>query len=132
MFKAKAAFSGFSVDDLEKAKEFYTKILGLKVESGKMGLRLDLPGGGTVFIYPKGDHQPATFTILNFNVDNIDEAVAELTNRGVQFEHYEDGPKTDEKGIMRGRAKNMGPDIAWFKDPAGNILSVLEDGTDGA
>jgi catechol 2,3-dioxygenase-like lactoylglutathione lyase family enzyme len=128
MFKAKAAFSGFSVDDLEKAKEFYTKILGLKVESEKMGLRLHLPGGGTVFIYPKGDHQPATFTILNFSVDSIDEAVDELTNRGVQFEHYEDGAKTDEKGILRGRAKNMGPDIAWFKDPAGNILSVLEDG----
>ncbi|HXI91450.1 MAG TPA: VOC family protein [Blastocatellia bacterium] len=128
MFKAKAAFSGFSVDELEKAKEFYTKILGLKVDSGNMGLRLHLPGGGTVFIYPKGDHQPATFTILNFSVDNIDEAVDELSNRGVQFEHYEDGPKTDEKGIMRGRAKNMGPDIAWFKDPAGNILSVLEDG----
>ena len=128
MFKAKAAFSGFSVDDLEKAKKFYTEILGLKVESESMGLRLHLPGGGTVFIYPKGDHQPATFTILNFNVDNIDEAVDELTNRGVQFEHYEDGPKTDEKGILRGRAQNMGPDIAWFKDPAGNILSVLEDG----
>jgi catechol 2,3-dioxygenase-like lactoylglutathione lyase family enzyme len=132
MFKARAAFSGFSVDDLAKAKEFYTKILGLTVDSGGMGLRLHLPGGGTVFIYPKGDHQPATFTILNFNVDNIDEAVDELTNRGVQFEHYEDGPKTDEKGILRGRAQNMGPDIAWFKDPAGNILSVLEDGADGA
>src|SRR5258706_994678 len=132
MFKAKAAFSGFSVDELEKAREFYTKILGLKVDSGNMGLRLHLPGGGTVFIYPKGDHQPATFTILNFNVDNIDEAVDELSNRGVQFEHYKDGPKTDEKCILRGRAQNMGPDIAWFKDPAGNILSVLEDGTDGA
>jgi catechol 2,3-dioxygenase-like lactoylglutathione lyase family enzyme len=132
MFKAKAAFSGFSVDDLAKAKQFYTEILGLKLDSEEMGLRLHLPGGGTVFIYPKGDHQPATFTILNFNVANIDEAVDELTKRGVQFEHYEDGPKTDEKGILRGRAKNMGPDIAWFKDPAGNILSVLEDGTDGA
>jgi len=132
MFKAKAAFSGFSVDDLEKAKKFYTELLGLKVESESMGLSLHLPGGGNVFIYPKGDHQPATFTILNFSVDNIDEAVDELSNRGVQFEHYEDGPKTDEKGILRGRAQNMGPDIAWFKDPAGNILSVLQDGTDGA
>ena len=89
-------------------------------------MRLHLPGGGTVFAYPKDDHQPATFTILNFVVDSIDEAVDELTNRGVQFEHYEEGPKTDEKGILRGRALQMGPDIAWFKDPAGNILAVLQ------
>jgi catechol 2,3-dioxygenase-like lactoylglutathione lyase family enzyme len=127
MFKAKAAFSGFSVDDLAKTKEFYTKTLGLEVDDQGIGLRLHLPGGGTVFVYPKGDHQPATFTILNFEVDNIDEAVDELTTRGVQFEHYEDGPKTDEKGILRGLSQNMGPDIAWFKDPAGNILSVIED-----
>ncbi|SRR6266496_1533532 len=117
MFKARAAFSGFSVDDLAKAKEFYTEILRLKVDSESMGLRLQLPGGGIVFVYPKGDHQPATFTILNFEVDNIDEAVDELTNRGVRFEHYDAGPKTDEKGILRGRPQNMGPDIAWFKDP---------------
>jgi catechol 2,3-dioxygenase-like lactoylglutathione lyase family enzyme len=128
MFKAKAAFSGFSVDDLAKAKEFYTETLGLKVDDEGVGVRLHLPGGYTVFAYPKGDHQPATFTILNFKVDNIDEAVDELTNRGVQFEHYEDGPKTDEKGILRSREQNMGPDIAWFKDPAGNFLSVIEDG----
>ena len=82
----------------------------------------------SVFTYPKHDHQPATFTILNFEVDSIDAAVDELTKRGVQFEHYEDGLKTDEKGILRGRAQNMGPDIAWFKDPAGNILSVIETG----
>lgn len=129
MFKAKAAFSGFSVDDLAKAKEFYSGILGLKVDDEGVGIRLHLPGSAAVFAYPKGDHhQPATFTILNFRVDDIDEAVDELTNRGVQFEHYEDGPKTDEKGILRGRKQNMGPDIAWFKDPAGNILSVIEDG----
>ena len=127
MFKAKAAFSGFSVDDLAKAQEFYTAILGLTVDDEGMGLRLHLPGGGTVFAYPKQDHQPATFTILNFEVDNIDDAVDELTNRGVKFEHYKDGPKTDEKGILRGRAQKMGPDIAWFKDPAGNILSVLQN-----
>src|SRR5207244_6492525 len=127
MFKARAAFSGFSVDDLAKAKEFYTEILRLKVDSERMGLRLQLPGGGIVFVYPKGDHQPATFTILNFEVDNIDEAVDELTNRGVQFEHYETGARTDEKGILRGRQQNRGPDIAWFKDPAGNLLSVIED-----
>ncbi|PYT06079.1 MAG: glyoxalase [Acidobacteria bacterium] len=128
MFKAKAAFSGFSVDDLAKAKEFYTETLGLTVDDEGVGVRLQLPGGAAVFAYPKKDHQPATFTILNFEVDNIDEAVDELTKRGVQFEHYEDGPKTDEKGIFRGRKQNMGPDIAWFKDPAGNILSVIEDG----
>jgi catechol 2,3-dioxygenase-like lactoylglutathione lyase family enzyme len=127
MFKAKGAFSGFSVSDLAKARDFYSKTLGLKVDNDGVGMRLHLPAGGTVFAYPKGDHQPATFTILNFQVDNIDEAVDELTNRGVQFEHYETGAKTDEKGILRGRQQNRGPDIAWFKDPAGNFLSVIED-----
>lgn len=126
MFKAKAAFSGFSVDDLAKTQEFYAKTLGLKVDEEGVGLRLHLPGGGTVFAYPKNDHQPATFTILNLVIDNIDEAVAELTSRGVQFEHYQ-GIPTDEKGIMRGLSRHMGPDIAWFKDPAGNVLAVLQE-----
>ena len=126
MLKVKAAFSGFSVDDLAKSNEFYTKTLGLKVDDEGMGLRLHLPDGGTVFIYPKHDHQPATFTILNFVVENIDEAVDELKSRGVSFERYEGSPQ-DEKGILRGRSQQMGPDIAWFKDPAGNILSVLQD-----
>ena len=126
MLKVKAAFSGFSVDDQAKSTEFYTKTLGLKVDDEGMGLRLHLPDGGTVFIYPKHDHQPATFTILNFVVENIDEAVNELKSRGVTFERYEGSPQ-DEKGILRGRSQHMGPDIAWFKDPAGNILSVLED-----
>ena len=126
MLKVKAAFSGFSVDDLAKSNEFYTKTLGLKVDDEGMGLRLHLPDGGTVFIYPKHDHQPATFTILNFVVENIDEAVDELKSRGVSFERYEGSPQ-DEKGILRGRSQNMGPDIAWFKDSAGNILSVLQD-----
>jgi catechol 2,3-dioxygenase-like lactoylglutathione lyase family enzyme len=126
MFKAKTAFSGFSVNDLAKAKNFYTQTLGLEVEDDGVGVRLHLPGGGTVFAYPKRDHQPATFTILNFAVDNIDAAVDDLTSRGVQFEHYDNVPKTDEKGILRGRAANRGPDIAWFKDPAGNFLSVIE------
>ena len=125
MFKTKAAFSGFSVDDLARAKAFYAETLGLKVDDEGVGLRLHLPGGGGVFVYPKDDHQPATFTILNFEVDNIDEAVDALRDKGVQFEHYEDIP-TDEKGILRGISKNLGPDIAWFKDPAGNVLSVLE------
>ncbi|HAE84479.1 MAG TPA: glyoxalase [Ktedonobacter sp.] len=126
MFKPKSAFSGFSVNDLAKAKAFYAETLGLKVDDEGVGMRLHLPDGGTVFAYPKDDHQPATYTILNFVVENIDEAVDELTNRGVQFEHYEEGPKTDGKGILRGRALQMGPDIAWFKDPAGNTLAVLQ------
>jgi len=126
MLKVKEAFSGFSVNDLAKSNEFYTKTLGLKVDDEGMGLTLHLPDGGTVFIYPKPDHQPATYTILNFVVENIDEAVDELRSRGVTFERYE-GPPQDEKGILRGRAQNMGPDIAWFRDPAGNILSVLQD-----
>jgi catechol 2,3-dioxygenase-like lactoylglutathione lyase family enzyme len=129
MFTPRAAFSGFSVDDLAKAREFYSGILGLKVDDQGMGLNLRLPGGGSVFVYAKPNHQPATFTILNFVVNDIDGAVDELASRGVKFEHYTDGPKTDSKGIARGKAQNMGPDIAWFKDPAGNFLSVLEDGT---
>jgi catechol 2,3-dioxygenase-like lactoylglutathione lyase family enzyme len=127
MFKTISAFSGFSVDDLAKAKAFYSETLGLDVETDGVGVRLHLPGGGTVFAYPKQDHQPATFTILNFAVDDIDAAVDDLTGRGVRFEHYDNVPKTDEKGILRGRAQNRGPDIAWFKDPAGNFLSVIEN-----
>ena len=125
MLKTTGAFSGFSVDDLAKAKAFYAETLGLKVDPDGVGVRLHLPGGGTVFAYPKKDHQPATFTILNLVVDNIDEAVDDLTSRGVRFERNENGPKTDAKGILRGKAQNRGPDIAWFKDPAGNFLSVL-------
>ena len=126
MLNIKAAFSGFSVNDLSKSNEFYAKILGLKVDDEGMGLRLYLPNGSIVFVYPKNDHQSATFTILNFVVENIDEAVLEMKSRGVTFELYEGSPQ-DEKGILRGRSQNMGPDIAWFKDPAGNILSVLQD-----
>ena len=127
MFQPKTAFSGFSINDLAKAKEFYTHTLGLKVVEEGAGLTLHLPGGVTVFTYPKNDHQPATFTILNFVVDNIDEAVEELKSRGVTFDRYEGTPQ-DEKGIMRGISHNMGPDIAWFKDPAGNTLAVLQMG----
>ncbi|HUB93920.1 MAG TPA: VOC family protein [Verrucomicrobiae bacterium] len=128
MFKAQAVFSGFSVNDLQKAKQFYTQTLGLTPADETMGLELTLPSGGTVFIYEKEDHQPATFTILNFVVDDIDIAVDDLTQRGVTFEHYDNMPgEQDTKGILRGRSTNQGPDIAWFKDPAGNILSVLQD-----
>ena len=127
MFKPKTAFSGFSVNDLAKAKAFYTQTLGLQVVEEGVGLRLHLPGGGTAFAYPKDDHQPATFTLLDFVVDDIDEAVDELKSRGVSFERYA-GMSQDEKGIMRGISQNMGPDIAWFKDPAGNFLAVLQMG----
>lgn len=125
MFKDTKAFSSFSVDDLEKAKEFYGEMLGLKVSETKEGLGLQIAGGGEVFIYPKADHTPATFTILNFPVNDIEKAVAELSSRGVVFESYEGEMQTDEKGIFRGASRGEGPDIAWFKDPAGNILSVL-------
>lgn len=128
MFSPKAAFSGFSVNDLDKAKQFYAETLGLKLADETMGLNFDLPGGGGIFIYPKDDHQPATFTILNFVVDDIDKAVDELTSSGASFERYDNMPgDQDEKGIMRGLAAKQGPDIAWFKDPAGNILAVLQD-----
>ena len=118
------AFSGFSVDDTAKAKEFYGHTLGLEVsELPNAGLQqITIANGGKVLLYPKENHEPASFTVLNFSVDDVDEAVEELTARGVQFERYEDDLSTDEKGIARGD----GPTIAWFKDPAGNILSVLE------
>src|SRR6266446_1260205 len=117
------AFSGFSANDIEKAKEFYGRTLGLKVSESNGLLMLHLAGGNNVLIYPKPNHTPATFTVLNFPVDDVDRAVDELTKRGVRFEIY-DLPdiKTDKKGIMRGN----GPTIAWFRDPAGNILSVIE------
>ena len=127
MFQQTAAFSGFSVNDLAKAKAFYTQRLGLPVIEEGGGLRLHLPGGGTVFVYPKDDHQPATFTLLDFVVADIDEAVDELISQFVNFERYEGMPQ-DQTGIMRGIAHQMGPDIAWFKDPAGNILAVLQMG----
>ena len=124
MFKDTKAFSTFSVSDLEKARAFYEQTLGLDVAKMPEGLQLKLAGGGKVFIYPKPNHTPATFTVLNFPVDDIEPAVDELAKRGVHFEHYEGELKTDEKGIHRGP---KGPIIAWFKDPAGNILSVLQD-----
>lgn len=126
MIQIKSAFSGFSVDDQAVAKKFYTEILGLKVsEDEKMGLEIDLPGGGGVFIYEKSDHQPASYTMLNLLVDNIDKAVDDLSSQGINFEHYEN-MQQDEKGIARGRAQGMGPDIAWFTDPAKNIIAILQ------
>ena len=123
-----AAFSGFSVDSIEKAKSFYGEMLGCSYEDQMMGgMRLILPGGETkVWVYEKSNHTPAAVTILNFIVDDIDEAVDVLQAKGVEFEHYE-GMYQDDKGIARGKDHDRGPNIAWFKDPAGNILSILED-----
>ncbi len=126
MFRDSKAFGSFSVDDIPKAKQFYGEILGLEVSEQPEGLALKLTGGGSVFIYPKPDHEPAGFTVLNFPVDDIEKAVDGLTAKGVKFEQYDGDIKTDEKGIFHGsETEGGGPDIAWFKDPAGNILSVL-------
>ena len=126
MFENTKAFSGFAVDDIDKAKEFYGETLGLRTEvlDADAGLLvLHIAGDRDVFVYHKPDFEPATYTILNFPVDDVEAAVDELSARGVQFERY-DGFDQDEKGIARGN----GPDIAWFKDPAGNVLSVLTPG----
>ncbi len=122
MFANTKAFSGFAVDDVAKAQEFYGGTLGIRTSEEHGIMTLHLAGGRDTIVYPKPGHAPAGYTILNFPVDDIDEAVDELTSRGVRFEHY-DGLGQDEKGINRAG----GPYIAWFKDPAGNILSVLQD-----
>jgi catechol-2,3-dioxygenase len=124
MFKDSKSFSSFSVNDIKEAKEFYGETLGLGVTETQEGLELNLAGGNTVFIYPKPNHAAASFTVLNFPVNNIEEAVDELVDVGLRLEHYElPELKTDERGI----AKGPGMKIAWFKDPAGNILSVIEE-----
>jgi catechol 2,3-dioxygenase-like lactoylglutathione lyase family enzyme len=124
-----SAFSGVSVSDLGTAKDFYVDVLGLDLVNEQMGLRLELPGGGQLFIYEKPDHEPASFTVLNLVVEDVDSAVDELSSKGVTFERYDlgNGVEQDDKGILRGLSANMGPDIAWFKDPAGNILAVLQE-----
>ena len=127
MFKHTKAFSGFSVNDLQKAKDFYANTLGLEVTEGIMGiLELHIEGcSNKIIIYPKPNHEPATFTILNFQVQDVEKAVDDLITKGIVMEQYDFGQmKTNSKGIMSG----MGPTIAWFKDPAGNILSVLDAG----
>jgi catechol 2,3-dioxygenase-like lactoylglutathione lyase family enzyme len=120
MFTNTKAYSGFAVPDVQQAREFYGETLGLRTSEHDGMLSLQLAGDHDVLVYPKPDHTPATYTILNFPVDDIDAAVAELTARGVSFEHY---PNTDSQGVMR----EGGPLIAWFQDPAGNILSVLQE-----
>lgn len=128
MIDGKKVFSSFAVKDLTAAKQFYGQTLGLDIEENEMGLQLNVAGGNGIFMYPKPNHQPASYTILNFPVDDIDQAVDELTTKGIKFQHYDEGQlKTDEKGIARGRTAGMGPDIAWFLDPSGNVLSVLQD-----
>lgn len=124
MLQHSKAFSGFSVNDLQKAKSFYKEILGLNVADNPMGLiELHINGGYKILIYPKPNHEPATYTVLNFPVDDIEKVVDGLNAKGVVFEQYKE-LHTDEKGISR---NPQGPKIAWFKDPAGNILSVIED-----
>ena len=121
-----AAYSGFSVDDLDRARDFYERVLGLRTSPETMDgiMRLHTGGGRDVLVYAKGaEHAPATYTVLNFPVPDVDAAVDELTGRGVQFLHY-DAPPTDEKGVMRAG----GPLIAWFADPAGNVFSVIDEG----
>src|SRR5262245_16869211 len=123
MFENTKPFSSFSVNDIRKAKKFYTETLGLQADEMEEGLELHLHGDNTVFIYPKTNHVAATFTILNFPVKSVETAVDDLGKRGVKFEIYKEGElKTDERGIAQGPMK-----IAWFKDPAGNFLSVLEE-----
>lgn len=125
MFKDTPAFSGFSVNDLQKAKQFYGDTLGVEVKETEQGLQLHIFGGTMIFVYEKSDHVPATYTILNFVVEDIDKAVNKLVEKGIKFEHYPE--MTDEKGIARGLENDKGPNIAWFKDPSGNFLSVLQD-----
>ena len=131
--KLNAAFSGFSVNDLEAAKDFYTRVIGLDLSGDDMGLRFRLPFGGTLFVYEKPDHKPASFTVFNLVVADIDTAVDELITKDVQFEKYDNlflGAEQDERGVLHSPdPAKYGPSIAWFKDPAGNILSVLEDTT---
>ena len=131
MFESSRTFSSFAVSDIGKAKQFYGETLGLDVQETGMKvddtvytlLTLNVTGGNGVLVYPKPDHSPATFTVLNFPVDDIEATVDELVRRGVRFEQYDGDIATDEKGIHR----NGGPLIAWFRDPAGNVLSVIQD-----
>lgn len=120
------SFATFSVDDVVAAREFYSTTLGLDVRDEMEGLVLKLPGVQSVFLYPKNDHESASFTVLNFEVENIEHAVDELIKRGLAFESYDEPMKTDENGIYWGTKQGRGPNIAWFKDPARNILSIIE------
>ena len=127
IFKLDESFSSYSIDDVKAAKDFYGDTLGIKVteeKEGGLGLKM---GDTQLFLYPKEDHEPASFTVLNIAVTDIDAAVAELSSRGIEFESYGGDIATDENGNFRGADQDSGPNIAWFKDPAGNILSVIEN-----
>lgn len=127
MLRESNTFSGYSVHSLDEAETFYRDVLGLEVERDWMGVRLKLADNREVFLYQKDDHQPATYTVLNFMVDDIGATVDSLVAAGVTMERYDMDGGQDDKGIMRGKAADMGPDIAWFKDSSGNILGVLEN-----
>ena len=128
VFSDSSAFSSFSANDIEAVKRFYVDVLGLELKDEAMGgLELGLGGGGVIFIYPKENHEPASFTVLNFPVADLDAAVDELRSKGIETKIYPDSEfPSDEKGIVRGSA-DTGPDICWFKDPAGNVLAVMSD-----
>lgn len=127
MFKDTTTFSSFSVNDIEKAKEFYGGILGLPLEDSMGGIRIKFAGGSEAFVYPKPDHVPATFTILNFMVDDAEKAADDLIAKGVIFEQYNEGyMKTDAKGLAHGDGKQGPTAMGWFKDPAGNFLSIIQ------
>ncbi|MGY5847153.1 VOC family protein [Salegentibacter sp. HM20] len=126
MFHFSEVFSSFSVKDIEKARGFYKEILGFNIKNDPMGfIEIKISGAKPIVIYPKSDHQPAGFTVLNIPVENIDKAVESLNSKGVEFEQYDGAIKTDQKGIYRG--KDTEPQIAWFRDPSGNIISILEN-----
>ena len=128
MFTNTPTFSSYSVDSIDKVLHFYQHTLGLVSERTREGLDITLAKGAKLFLYEKKDHAPATFTVLNFVVESIDQAVDELVAAGIQLEQYNQGEmRADAKGIYRGIASGHGPDIAWFKDPAGNILSVVQN-----
>ena len=122
-----SSFSGLSVNDIHTAKEFYVDTLGLEITDESMGLQLSLPGGGSLFIYEKLEHIPATFTVLNLVVEDISASIDSLVEKGIVFERYDYLPaKQDERGVLRGKSAGMGPDIAWFRDPADNVLALVE------
>lgn len=126
--EAVAGFGSFAVKDVTLAKVFYTEKLGLQVDQDQMGLKIHLPGGGQIFVYEKPDHEPAAFTVLNVIVPDIDKAVEALVSEGERLERYDNMPAPqDAKGILRGQAAGMGPDIAWIKDPSGNIVAIIGD-----
>lgn len=127
MFEQAEAFSSYSINDKQAALVFYGDVLGCDITDSGMGLELHFPNGHTVFLYEKSDHEPASFTVLNFPVDDIDKAIDDLAAKEIDMAMYDDLPaEQDGRGVLRGKAAGMGPDIAWFKDPAGNVLSVIE------